>query len=405
MDSATIKRLLRETRHTQKELAAHLGVDPAAITRRLRGERRLRLDEAPKVAEFFGLAPAAAFAAPASDAAMGTGNVDLRPAAGANANPDRGVRDLPVFGSAQGGPDGMDLLWKDPESTLTKWKTPLFEDESIVELPVDQRTVTRRYTQKAIDFVKAHRDQPFFVYLPHSMPHIPLYVPDDVRDPDPKRAYINTIEHIDTEVGRLLDVLDELQLSDNTYVIYTTDNGPWLPFKHHGGSAGPLRNGKGTTFEGGQRVPCLIRGPGVPPGTTCQQLTGTIDVLPTIANLIGKPLPTERKIDGIDVSPLWLGEIDQPVRDEFLYYTSHGEIEGIRQGNWKLLVKKPRGNNRDASGTEKPPRIFLFDLASDLGEQSNLAAKHPKIVERLRTRMEAMDDEITQNAREPWRKS
>ncbi len=141
-------------------------------------------------------------------------------------------------GKPKGGPDGMDILWKDPESTLTKWKTPLFEDEAIVELPVDQRTVTRRYTQKAIDFVKAHRDKPFFVYLPHSMPHIPLYVPDDVRDPDPKNAYTNTIEHIDAEVGRLLNVLDELKLSDNTYVIYTTDNGPWLSFKHHGGSAG-----------------------------------------------------------------------------------------------------------------------------------------------------------------------
>lgn len=308
-------------------------------------------------------------------------------------------------GKPKGGPDGMDLLWKDPESTLTKWKTPLFEDETIIELPVDQRTVTRRYTQKAIEFVKAHRDQPFFVYLPHSMPHIPLYVPDDVRDPDPKHAYINTIEHIDTEVGRLLNVLDELQLTGNTYVIYTTDNGPWLPFKHHGGSAGPLRNGKGTTFEGGQRVPCLIRGPGVPAGTTCQQLTGTIDVLPTIAQLIGRPLPTDRKIDGIDVSSLWLGTSDEPVRDEFLYYTSHGEIEGIRQGDWKLLVKTPRGNNRPAAATEKPPRIFLFDLSSDLGEQTNLAAKRPKIVERLRARMEAMDDEITRNAREPWRKS
>ena len=110
----------------------------------------------------------------------------------------------------------MDILWKDPKSTLTKWMTPLFHDEEIVELPVDQRTVTRRYTQKAIDFVKAHRDKPFFVYLPHSMPHIPLYVPDDVRDPDPKNAYTNTIEHIDTEVGRLLNVLDELKLSDNT---------------------------------------------------------------------------------------------------------------------------------------------------------------------------------------------
>ena len=110
------------------------------------------------------------------------------------------------------------------------------------------------------------------------MPHIPLYVPDDVRDPDPKNAYTNTIEHIDAEVGRLLDVLDELKLAKNTFVIYTTDNGPWLTFKHHGGSAGPLRDGKGTTFEGGQRVPCLIRGPGVPANTVCEELTGTIDV-------------------------------------------------------------------------------------------------------------------------------
>ena len=146
-----------------------------------------------------------------------------------------------------------------PESTLTRGKTPLFEDEEFVELPVDQRTVTRRYTQKAIDFIRAHQNEPFFVYLPHSMPHIPLSVPDDVRDPDPKSACTNTIEHIDAEVGRLLETVDELQLNENTYVIYTTDNGPWLSFKHHGGSAGPLRDGKGTTFEGGQRVPCLMR--------------------------------------------------------------------------------------------------------------------------------------------------
>ena len=208
-------------------------------------------------------------------------------------------------GKPRGGWEGMDILWKDPESTLTKWKTPLFEDEEIVELPVDQRTVTRRYTQKAIDFVKANKDQPFFVYLPHSMPHIPLYVPDDVRDPDPKNAYINTIEHIDTEVGRLLDVIDELELAENTYVIYTTDNGPWLPFRHHGGSAGPLRDGKGTTFEGGQRVPCVMRGPGIPAGTVCDELTGTIDVLPTIHSIAGIEL--NRKIDGVDLSHLLIG--------------------------------------------------------------------------------------------------
>ena len=307
-------------------------------------------------------------------------------------------------GKPKGGPDGMDVLWKDPESTLTKWNTPLVENEEIVELPVDQRTVTRRYTQKAIDFVREHHEKPFFVYLPHSMPHIPLYVPDDVRDPDPKHAYINVIEHIDTEVGRLLDTLDELKLNENTYVIYTTDNGPWLQFKHHGGSAGPLRDGKGTTFEGGQRVPCLMRGPGIPAGTVCNELTGTIDVLPTIAAITGMALPGDKRVDGMDVSELWMGKTDESPRTEFLHYTSRGAIEGIRQGDWKLLVKQRGRNNRVASSKSPPPQVFLFNLETDLGEQQNVAGDHPEIVEKLKKRMEELDAEITQNAREPWRK-
>ena len=306
-------------------------------------------------------------------------------------------------GKPQGGFKGMDLLWADPESTLTKWKTPLIENETIVELPVDQRTVTRRYTQRAIDFVTEHQDEPFLVYLPHSMPHIPLYVPDDVRDPDPLNAYINTIEHIDSEVGRLLDQIDRLKLTDRTYVIYATDNGPWLPFRHHGGSAGPLRNGKGTTFEGGQRVPCLIRGPGIPAGTVCSELTGTIDVLPTIAALTETKLPDDRKIDGMDVSGLWNGTDEQSPRNEFLYYTSQGKIEGIRRGDWKLLVKngraqKGQGNNRKSA----EPEVFLFNLIEDLGEQNNLVAEHPEKVDELRDAMEKMDQRIGEEARLPW---
>ena len=303
-------------------------------------------------------------------------------------------------GKPRGGWQGMDILWADPESTLTKWKTPLFEDEKIVELPVDQRTITRRCTQKSIDFIKANKDKPFFVYIPHSMPHIPLYVPDDVRDPDPKRAYINTIEHIDTEVGRLLKTIDDLKLTDNTYVIYTTDNGPWLPFLHHGGSAGPLRDGKGTTFEGGQRVPYVMRGPGIPAGTVCDELTGTIDLLPTIAAITGKALPKGKKIDGVNVSGLWKGTEKNSPRTEFLHYTSRGDLEGIRSEKWKLLIKKPRRNPNN-----KPPEVFLFDLSKDLGEQNNLAEAKPAVVRDLRARMETLDAEITKNARSPWLKN
>lgn len=298
-------------------------------------------------------------------------------------------------GKPKGGPDGMDILWADPESTLTKWKTPLFEDEKIVELPVDQRTITRRCTQKSIDFIQANKNSPFFIYVPYSMPHIPLYVPDEIRDPNPKNAYINTIEHIDSEVGRILTTLDNLNLTGKTYVIYTTDNGPWLSFRHHGGSAGPLRDGKGTTFEGGQRVPCVMRGPDIPAGTVCKDLIGTIDILPTFAAITGTQLPKGKKIDGINAIKSLTGK-GKSKRNEFIYYTSRGEVEGIRQGNWKLLIKKKRGKSVGKKD------ILLFDLEKDLGEQNNVSSQHPNIVTKLQSRMEQLDAEITQNARAPW---
>ncbi len=302
----------------------------------------------------------------------------------------------------KGGPDGMDALWNEPESALTKWKTPLIENEKIVELPVDQRTITRRCTDRAVAFIRDNQKRPFFLYLPYSMPHIPLYVPDDVRDPDPTRAYINTIEHLDAEVGRVFDTLRDLNLGENTYVIFTTDNGPWLMFKHHGGSAGPLRDGKGTTFEGGQRVPCIVWAPGrVPAGTECGALASTLDLLPTIAALTGTPLPADRVIDGMDISALLTGEA-KSVRDEFLYYTSRGQIDGIRQGDWKLLLKFPEHDRKP----DKPakPEILLFNLAEDLGERRNRAAEKPELVACLRQRLLTLDAAIEAGARPTWKK-
>ena len=297
----------------------------------------------------------------------------------------------------KGGPAGMDILWNDPESTLTKWKIPLLENEEIVELPVDQRTITRRCTDRGIAFIRENQKRPFFLYLPYSMPHIPLYVPDDIRDPDPKRAYINTIEHIDAEVGRIFNTLRELNLAESTYVIVSTDNGPWLPFKHHGGSAGPLRDGKMSTFEGGHRVPTIIWAPGrIPAGTETAALASTIDLLPTIASLTGTPLPAGRAIDGVDISKLLTGDAKSP-REEFLYYSRDGQIEGIRQGDWKLLVVAEKGREK--------PATMLFNLADDIGEKSNLATEKPDLVERLRRRMLELDAAIAAEARPVWRKS
>ena len=293
--------------------------------------------------------------------------------------------------------EGMDMLWNDPESSLTKWKTPLMENEKIVELPVDQRTITRRCTDRGVAFIKENQKRPFFLYLPYSMPHVPLYVPDDVRDPDPKRAYINTIEHLDTEVGRIFATLRELDLAKNTYVIFATDNGPWLKNKQHGGSAGPLRDGKMSTFEGGQRVPAIIWAPGrIPPGTQTDALASTIDILPTIASLTGSHLPADRTIDGVDISPLLTGD-DKSPRQEFLYYAMSGRLEGIRQGDWKLLVLSPNGKDQ--------AEVMLFNLAKDIGEKNNLAAENPELVERLTKRMNELDAAIEAEARPVWKKS
>ncbi len=294
-------------------------------------------------------------------------------------------------------------LWANQESCVKEWNTPLFQNETVIELPVDQRTITRRYTDQAIDFVKANQDQPFFLYLPHSMPHIPLYVPDDAYDPNPDHAYKCVIEHIDAEVGRLVDTVRNLDLANKTYIIYTSDNGPWLQFKNHGGSAYPLRDGKGTTFEGGQRVPCVMWGPGrIPAGTSTDAFTSTMDLLPTIAAITGTPLPGGNKIDGYDISSTFTS--DASPRNELVFYSSVGNLEGIRSGDWKYLRKESRKKNGPKVGTAEP-EILLFDLADDIGEKINLAKHHPDIVAKLNARMIEFDEEVAANARSVWRQT
>lgn len=297
-----------------------------------------------------------------------------------------------------------DKLWENQTTAVTQWNTPLMRNTQIIELPVDQRTITRRYTDRAIEFVRSHQNDPFFLYLPHSMPHIPLYVPEDVYDPNPQNAYKCVIEHIDAEVGRLMTTLHELGLDDDTIVIYTSDNGPWLRFKNHGGSAGPLRDGKGTTFEGGQRVPCVMWAPGrIPAGTSTDVLVSTIDLMPTIAALTGTPLDdlsgdAKTRIDGMNVSTALTS--DQSPRHEFVYYSAQGDLEGIRIGDWKYLeIGHKNHQNPDTS----PATYFLFNLSKDLGEKTNLYDQRQKKAAELKERMNEIDREVTTNARPVWR--
>lgn len=284
-----------------------------------------------------------------------------------------------------------DESWRNQAEYVKKWNTPLIENEAIIELPVDQRTITRRYTDKAIGFVTANQAKPFFLYLPHSMPHIPLFVPEDAYDPDPANAYKCVIEHIDAEVGRLVNAVRTLGLADNTYIIFTSDNGPWIKFANHAGSALPLRDGKSTTFEGGQRVPCIMWAPGrIPAGSSSDTLVSTIDLLPSLAKLADSKLPENgNSIDGLDVSSTLTGDGSSP-RNEFIYYAAHGGLDGIRQGEWKLLVRKPAP--------------LLFNLREDISEKNDLASANPEKVAALKARMEELDAEITANTRPVWKK-
>ena len=280
-----------------------------------------------------------------------------------------------------------DELWADRESTLTRWNTPLMGDEEIIELPVDQRTITRRYTDKAIEFITANRENPFFLYLPHSMPHLPLYVPDELHRADDPNPYKTVIEHIDAETGRIIDAIKELGLAENTYVIFTSDNGPWIQFKHHAGSAGPLRSGKGNTYEGGLRVPCVMWAPcRIPAGTETAEMASALDLLPTIASIVGIDVPARGPIDGVDISTLLHGGGQSP-RDELLYYSRGGDLHGIRIGDWKYRY------------AGKNPKPELYNLIDDIGEQNNLAAEMPGKVAELRKRMVALDAEISQSIR------
>lgn len=300
------------------------------------------------------------------------------------------------------GKAASDEGWKNQEKSVKLWNTPLVENEKIIELPVDQRTITRRYTDRALSFIGENKGKPFFIYLPHSMPHIPLFVPADAFDPDPANAYTCTIEHIDAEIGRIVEKVRKEGIEKETIIIFTSDNGPWIQFKNHGGNADPLRSGKGTPFEGGQRVPCIMWAPGrIPAGTVSGELVTTMDILPSLAAIIGKPLPDAgNPIDGLDLSATITGE-QSSAREEFIYYSAQGALVGLRKGDWKLLIN-PNERAKESS-LANPKEIMLFNLREDIGETKNLAGENPGRVKDLTERMIKLDIEIEEHRRPAWK--
>lgn len=249
---------------------------------------------------------------------------------------------------------------------------PLMRGEKIIEQPADQNTLTQRYTQEAVKFIEANRDRPFFLYLPHTMVHVPLHVSDKFRGKSRRGLYGDAVEEIDWSTGEVLDTLKRLGLDDNTFVIFTSDNGPWLQQGVNGGCALPLRDGKATTYDGGVRVPCIMRWPGkVPAGATCDEMVTAMDVLPTFARLAHGSVPTDRIIDGKDIWPLVSGVKGAKTPHDVLFFYRANRLQALRSGKWKL----------DLPHDDIP--IALYDLDADVSESKNVADSHPKVVQML----------------------
>ena len=252
---------------------------------------------------------------------------------------------------------------------------PLYRDEQVIETEPDQSQLTRRYTEEAVKFVRSHREQPFFLYLPYTMIHAPVAASANFKGKSAQGLLGDSVEEIDWSVGQIMGTLKELGLDERTLVIFTSDNGP------AGRPAPPFSGNKTTNLEGGVREPCLMRWPGrIPAGTTCDRIAGNIDVLPTLAKVIGAQVPTDRILDGRDLSPLLADPSAPPVRDTHLYVTASQKLEAIRQGKWKLFLIEPAKRK----GEPGRPALSLFDLTTDLTELDDVAAKHPEVVAQLR---------------------
>ena len=268
----------------------------------------------------------------------------------------------------------------------------LYDNRKPIGVDRDMASLTKRYTDKGIEFLKANKDKPFLLYLAHTMAHSVVDATAAFKGKSKGGLYDDVIEELDYHTGRLLDAIDELGLRDNTLVIFTTDNGPWnnmqenLRKKHNGaiawGSSGPLREGKGSTWEGGVRVPCIVRWPGhVPSARVSSAMFSTVDFMPTFAGLAGYEVPTDRIIDGVDQTALLLGKSEDGARDHH-YYFCRNELHGVRRGKWKLLLANRKNyygyvKDRGSSGME------LYNLETDIGEKHNLADQHPEVVSEL----------------------
>lgn len=320
-------------------------------------------------------------------------------------------------------PYSNDMWPKHPEAKPGTYPPlPLMEGDQVVQTMPDQTQFTTWYTERAVQFIAQNRDRPFFLYLAHSMPHVPLHVSDKFKGKSRQGLYGDVIMEIDWSVGKILAALKQHRLDRRTLVVFTSDNGPWLSYGNHAGSAGPLREGKGTCWEGGVREPFVARWPGkIPAGRVCREPAMTIDLLPTIARLTRADLP-RHKIDGLDIWPLLSGDPKaKNPHEAYYFYYEDNQLQAVMSGRWKLMLPhtyrtlegQPAG--RDGTPTKyvsrKIERPELYDLEADIGEQQDVAAGHPDVVKRLEALADKARDDlgdslvkrVGQGVREPGR--
>lgn len=292
------------------------------------------------------------------------------------------LRDIP------GGKTGREIFW---DYDWKYWNVPILENEKEIERPADQFTITRRYTERACSLIEENRDRPFFIYLAHSMPHVPVFASEDFRGQSLRGRYGDVIEEIDWSVGQIVETLEKFDLDKKTLVVFTSDNGPWLIFNELGGSAGLLREGKGCTFEGGMRVPAIFYGPGLVKPATVRQMGSTLDLLPTCANLAGVKLPKDLVLDGNDLTPVLRGEGDSP-RDVMYFYRGQ-RLFAIRKGPYKAHFKTQISYVPNPLLEHNPP--LLYNVEVDPSEKYNVADKHPEVVKELTDLAEKFQDSFT----------
>ena len=273
---------------------------------------------------------------------------------------------------------------------------PLLEGNKTKEIIKDlddQARITTMYTERAVQYIQKSRNRPFFLYLAHSMPHVPLAVSEKFKGKSKQGTYGDVMMEVDWSIGEIMKALIKKGLDKNTLIIFTSDNGPWMKFGNHAGSGGGFREGKMSPYEGGSRVPCIMTWKGtIPSGLICNQLTSTIDIFPTLANLVGAKLP-QNKIDGINIMSILRGNIAESTRKYFYYYYNKNDLTAVRRDSWKLLLPSKgnlinegtiRGKDRfPGNPVKKDISLALYDLANDPNERYDVKEQYPSIVEEL----------------------